>query len=108
MQPKQNKPTLTPDILRRELEVTLKQFGASPEIHFGFPNPQSPAWKLVAEFTHPVGMGTVSVWQSAGCCDIDFLPEGSRDGLALHGEFDDDDALLEFVKSSLVSLQIHP
>lgn len=99
---------LNPDILRREIASTLQNSGAKAERNlFGYPNPESPDWKLGVEFRHRVGIGVVTVWQSGGCCDIDFLPEGHRDGIALHGEFDTDTELLEFVMSSLSSLHIH-
>lgn len=99
---------LNPDILRHELASTLKASGATPEkMLFGCPNPESTDWKLGMDFRHRVGIGIVTVWQSGGCCDIDFLPEGHQDGIALHGEFDTDTELLQFVTSSLASLSIH-
>ena len=96
---------LNPDSLRHELAATLLTFGATTNVLFGCPNPNSSAWKLGVEFTHLLGVGVVSVWQS-GDCDIDFLAEGSRDGIALHGEFDSDSELLYFVASSVTPLLV--
>ena len=96
---------LNPDSLRHELAATLLHFGATTKFLFGCPNPDSPEWKLCVEFTHLLGLGVVSVWQS-GDCDIDFLAEGSRDGIALHGEFDSDSELLHFVASSVAPLLV--
>ena len=99
---------LNPDILRPEIASTLQNSGAAVErILFGCPNPESTNWKLGMDFRHRVGIGIVTVWQSGGCCDIDFLPEGNQDGIALHGEFDTDAELREFVTFSLASLHIH-
>ena len=96
---------LNSDSLRHELAAALLHFGTTTKVLFGCPNPDSPAWKLVVEFTHTLGVGVVSVWQS-GCCDIDFLAEGSRDGIALHGEFDSDAELLHFVAASVAPLLV--
>ena len=96
---------LNPDSLRHDLAATLIHFGTATNVLFGCPNPDSPDWKLVVEFTHLLGVGVVSVWQS-GDCDIDFLAEGSRDGIALHGEFDSDRELLHFVASSVTPLLV--
>ncbi len=96
---------LNPDNLRHELSATLLSFGTTTNVLFGRPNPGFAAWKLVVEFTHSLGLGVVSVWES-GDCDIDFLPEGSRDGITLHGEFESDSELLHFVASSVPPLLV--
>ena len=98
-----NRTMLNPDNLRQEIAATLLSYGTTTNVRFGCPNPDSSAWKLGVEFIHPQGAGVVSVWQS-GDCDIDFLAEGSRDGIALHGEFDSNSELLQFVTSSIPAL----
>jgi hypothetical protein len=95
---------LNPDLLRAELMSALQLRGAITETRFGRPNPKSSNWKLVTDFTHPAGLGNVSIWENAGCCDIGFLPIGGGDAIWLHGEFENDEVLLQFVSTSLVSL----
>ena len=93
---------LTLDTLRDAFPAVLARFGATVVgVHSGCPNPDSPSWKLVAEFSHPAGLGILSAWQQGGCCDIDFVPEASTQGVFFHGEFADDAVLLEFVASTL-------
>ena len=96
---------LSLDVLRAEFPVVLARFGATVEgVHSGCPNPASSWWKLVAEFSHCAGIGTISAWQQGGCCDIDFSAVDSARGSFFRGEFDHDSVLLEFVASTLASL----
>ena len=97
------KSLLNADSLRQGLAATLLRFGATTNVLYGCPNPASANWKLVVEFTHVAGLGTVSVWQS-GDCDIGFLPEGSREVIWLHGEFESDSEILLFAESSIAPL----
>ena len=96
------------DTLQAAFPAVLARFGATIEgVHSGCPNPTSSSWKLVAEFSHPAGIGTVSAWQQGSCCDIDFVAEGSTESVFFRGEFASDSVLLEFVTSTLSSL-LHP
>ena len=96
---------LTLDTLRDAFPTVLARFGATVVgVHSGCPNPATQSWKIVAEFSHPTGLGILSAWQQGGCCDIDFVPEASTQGVFFHGEFASDAALLEFVASTLHSL----
>ena len=96
------------DTLQAAVPDVLARFGATIRgVHSGRPNPASSSWKLVTEFSHPAGLGIVSAWQHGSCCDIDFVAEGSAEGVFFHGEFASDTVLLEFVTSTLRSL-LHP
>ena len=84
------------EAMHQQLESALARQVTVLRVASGCPNPDSASWKILAEFSHPAGVGTVSLWES-GCCDIDFLPESAPDGIALHGEFTSEADVCEYV-----------
>lgn len=63
-------------------------------------NPQSSGYALNASFEKNRMALSISVWADNGCCDIDYLKSGEKNGKFLHGEFKNENELLEFVRNS--------